>query len=154
MKFISYGPGETADFGQKLAAFLRAGDCLCLFGDLGAGKTLLVQGIAAGLGVESDVTSPTFTVLNVYDAPVPVYHFDLYRLNYQEELFDIGFDEYATGEGIALVEWPDKFLDAMPESRLDLKLTRGDNDDERTITIIAHGSRYQELIEELKQRCS
>jgi len=132
---------------------LQEGSVLCLIGDLGAGKTLLVQGIAQGLGLNEEITSPTFTVMNVYEGTIPVYHFDLYRLESPEQLVDIGFDEYTNAGGIAIIEWPDKFPGFMPDSYLRIELIKtGDND--RLIKVSPQGAHHHLLYEELKQACS
>lgn len=145
-------PEDTKRLGQKLASLIKAGDVITLTGDLGAGKTLLVQGIASALGIDiADVTSPTYTILNVYDARVlPIYHFDLYRLEEAEALYDVGFDEYINGEGLSLVEWADKFPTSMPEELLQIKIERGVDQSERLLTITPIGERYRKLCEELK----
>lgn len=157
LEYKTAAPEETWRFGQKLAKVLRPGDVICLSGNLGAGKTLLSQGIAAGLEVTDAVNSPTFTVLNVYQGQtvdkhdVPIYHFDLYRLEHPAELADIGFDHYVEADGIAIIEWPEKFLEFLPAERLWLTLAAGEAAGERVIGIQAEGTRYQELCEELKQ---
>lgn len=138
----------TAAFGRRLATLLTDGDVLCLSGDLGAGKTALAKGVAAGLGVAEEVTSPTFTILQVYESGrLPVYHFDLYRLESPEELWNIGFDEYA-GKGVTVIEWADKFAAAMPEERLWLEMRTGAAG-ERLITLSPAGARHRKLCEEL-----
>lgn len=148
---------ETYKFGQKLAQYLKAGDVICLSGNLGAGKTLLSQGIAAGLEVNDVVGSPTFTVLNVYDAhtalgqELSIYHFDLYRLEHPSELEDVGFDHYVEADGIAIIEWPEKFREFLPQEHLWLTIEYGNLPDERLINFKAAGKRYQTLCEELKQ---
>lgn len=145
-------PETTFGLGRDLAGLLAAGDVICMSGDLGAGKTLLVQGIAAGLGLEDEVTSPTFPVLQVYESsPVPLYHFDLYRLDKASELVDVGFYEYVYRDGIAIIEWADKFAAEMPEERLWLELTVGESDQERRIAATPRGDRYEKLCEELKK---
>ena len=102
---ITHSPGESRAFGERLAHQLRAGDVLLLLGNLGAGKSELTRGIARGLGVTDTVTSPSFTILNVYeDGRVPLYHFDWYRLQSAEELYEMGMDEYLGGDGVAVVE--------------------------------------------------
>jgi tRNA threonylcarbamoyladenosine biosynthesis protein TsaE len=118
MEIVSTAPEQSFSFGRQLGQLLQEGSVLCLIGDLGAGKTLLVQGIAQGLGLNEEITSPTFTVMNVYEGTIPVYHFDLYRLESPEQLVDIGFDEYTNAGGIAIIEWPDKFPGFMPDSYL------------------------------------
>ena len=129
-------PNETRVLGKRLASLLREGDVLLLFGDLGAGKSEMTRGIAEGLGVRSTVTSPSFTILNVYDEGcVPLYHFDWYRLESAEELYEMGMDEYLGGDGIAVVEWPSQCPEAIPEAYLAVKLEPvGENEREITLT--------------------
>ena len=120
----THSPAETRALGEQLARQLCPGDVLCLWGDLGAGKSELTRGIAAGLGVTAPVTSPSFTIMNVYgEGRLPLYHFDWYRLESSEELYEMGMDEYLGGDGVAVVEWPGVCPDAMPETRLDIELT-------------------------------
>ncbi|WP_371367925.1 tRNA threonylcarbamoyladenosine biosynthesis protein TsaE [Sporomusa rhizae] len=148
---------ETYAFGQNLAKLLKAGDVLCLSGNLGTGKTLLSQGIANGLKVVEAATSPTFTVLNVYEGmtekgqELSIYHFDLYRLEHPSELADIGFDHYVEANGVAIIEWPEKFAEFLPENRLWITIKYGETANERVIHAKADGSRYTEFCEELKQ---
>ena len=116
-------PAETRALGCRLAARLRPGDVLLLLGDLGAGKSELTRGIARGLGITSPVASPSFTILNVYDeGKIPLYHFDWYRLNSAEELFEMGMDEYLGGDGVAVVEWPSRCPEAVPETYLEVRI--------------------------------
>jgi tRNA threonylcarbamoyladenosine biosynthesis protein TsaE len=151
MLFTTNNPGETFQFGEKLAKGLVAGDAICLSGDLGAGKTLFVQGIAAGLGVAEGVTSPTFTILQIYDTGrVPIHHFDLYRLDVADQLLDIGFEEYVSSDSVALIEWADKFTTQMPAECLWIELRKGSAAQERVIAISPCGARYRELCEELE----
>lgn len=153
MEIVSTAPEQSFSFGRQLGQLLQEGSVLCLIGDLGAGKTLLVQGIAQGLGLNEEITSPTFTVMNVYEGIIPVYHFDLYRLESPEQLVDIGFDEYTNAGGIAIIEWPDKFPGFMPDSYLRIELIKtGDND--RLIKVSPQGAHHHLLYEELKQACS
>ncbi len=120
----THSPEETRAFGAKLARQLAAGDVLCLWGDLGAGKSEFTRGLAVGLGVAGPVTSPSFTILNVYeDGRLPLYHFDWYRLNSAEELYELGMDEYLTGDGICVVEWPGVCPGVLPTTRLDVAIT-------------------------------
>ena len=114
---------ETRELGKRLAVQLKAGDVILLEGDLGAGKSELARGVAKGLGVQETVTSPSFTILNVYESGrVPLYHFDWYRLESEEELYELGMDEYLGGDGIALVEWPERCPEAIPEDHLLIRL--------------------------------
>lgn len=149
LQITTYSARETYEFGNRLAQLLHPGDVIGLIGTLGAGKTLLVQGIVAGLGVADQAISPTFTIMNVYDGKVPVYHFDLYRLDQANQLFDIGFDEYVGSQGISLIEWADKFPGQMPKEYLWIEL-RPEGADSRVIHVTAVGFRYQQMIEELK----
>lgn len=145
------GPADTFALGRALGELLTAGDILCLAGDLGAGKTLLIQGLAAGLGVADDVTSPTFAILQVYETGrVPVYHFDLYRLEREAELDDIGFAHYTGGDGVAVIEWADRFAAAMPDERLWVEIHPGPGETDRVIRLAPAGGRYLRLCEELR----
>ncbi len=135
---VTHAPEETAALAERLGAAAEAGTVLCLVGDLGAGKTLFTQGFAKGLGVTEDVTSPTFALMNQYMGRLPVTHFDLYRLEREEELDEIGFYEFAEDDrSVVLIEWADKFPDAMPEPHIRLTIQRGEGDDERELTFSA-----------------
>ena len=131
---------ETRRLGERLAGVLRPGDTVLLTGDLGAGKSELARGVARGLGVTETVTSPSFTILNVYESGrVPFYHFDWYRLESEDELYELGMDEYLGGDGIALVEWPERCRDAVPSDCLKLKLTvTGENSREITAETVGN----------------
>ena len=136
---ITHSPMETRAFGARLARSLRAGDVLLLEGDLGAGKSELTRGIAAGLGIDDPVPSPSFTILNVYETGrLPLYHFDWYRLREAEELFELGMDEYLGGDGVAVVEWPSRCPEAVPPTCLVIRLTALD-EDIREITLKPEG---------------
>jgi len=112
---ISHSPEETFEFGRKFAATVKRGDVLALAGDLGAGKTHLVKGLAAGLGIGSEVTSPTFTLIHEYEGGrFPLYHIDLYRLDTAQEALKIGLDEYLESAGVTVIEWADKFTEIIP----------------------------------------
>ncbi|MFY9213469.1 MAG: tRNA (adenosine(37)-N6)-threonylcarbamoyltransferase complex ATPase subunit type 1 TsaE [Tissierellaceae bacterium] len=144
------GLKETEDFGIKLGRLLEPGDIVCLNGELGAGKTTMTKSIGIGLGVEEYITSPTFTLINQYRGRMPVYHFDVYRLENVEELYDLGFDEYFFGNGVCIIEWAEKIEKMLPEDRLVIDIKNGKNIDERTLHISGHGPRYEELIKELE----
>ena len=150
-KWKTASPEETWKLAQRLGTLLRGKEVLCLSGDLGAGKTLFSQGLASGLGVAEDVTSPTFTLMNVYQSgKVEMYHFDLYRLEDASQLWDIDFYTYVEGRGIALIEWPDAFWEEMPAEHLRIYLRCGAAQDERELELEPHGEGYQRLCEELK----
>ncbi len=131
---------ETRRLGERLAGVLRPGDTVLLTGDLGAGKSELARGVARGLGVTETVTSPSFTILNVYESGrVPFYHFAWYRLESEDELYELGMDEYLGGDGIAMVEWPERCRDAVPSDCLKLKLTvTGENSREITAETVGN----------------
>lgn len=115
---ITTGPEETRELGCCFGKIAVAGLIVLLAGDLGAGKTCFAQGVAKGLGVPGDspVTSPTYTLLNIHQGRLPLYHFDLYRLSQVDDLADLGYDEFAEGGGITLVEWADRMNDALSAS--------------------------------------
>lgn len=129
---VTHSAAETRELGQRLAKELKAGDVVLLEGELGAGKSELARGAAKGLGVQETVTSPSFTILNVYESgQVPLYHFDWYRLESSEELYELGMDEYLGGDGIALVEWPGRCPDAVPAAHLLIRITAEDENTRR-----------------------
>ncbi|MEG6520489.1 tRNA (adenosine(37)-N6)-threonylcarbamoyltransferase complex ATPase subunit type 1 TsaE [Desulfotomaculum sp. 1211_IL3151] len=152
----THSPEETKLLGEKLAAFLMAGDILCLNGDLGAGKTAFSQGVAKGLGISNTVTSPTFTLINEYEGRLPLYHFDVYRLGGPEDMEDLGYEDYFYGQGVCLVEWAERVKEVLPGERLNINLFRGSNAESvRSICFEPVGSRYLQLVEELtKLVCS
>ena len=126
---VTNSASETRELGARLAEKLKAGDVILLEGELGAGKSELARGVARGLGVQETVTSPSFTILNVYESGrIPLYHFDWYRLESEEELYELGMDEYLGGAGIALVEWPGRCPDAVPADCIRIRITPGGGD--------------------------
>ncbi|XHR28783.1 MAG: tRNA (adenosine(37)-N6)-threonylcarbamoyltransferase complex ATPase subunit type 1 TsaE [Chthoniobacteraceae bacterium] len=132
---ISHHPQETLELGRALAAELRRGDVLALAGDLGAGKTHFTKGLAEGLGVEADVTSPTFTLVHEYPGGrLPLVHIDLYRLEEPTEVLGIGLDDYLFGDGVTVIEWADKFEALMPPDVRWIRFQVLEGDD-REITI-------------------
>ena len=135
MLTVTNSAAETRELGEQLAKRLEPGDVVLLRGDLGAGKSELTRGIARGLGVRETVTSPSFTILNVYESGrCPLYHFDWYRLESADELYELGLDEYIGGDGIAVVEWPERCPEVVPERfvRIDIRAT---GDETREIAI-------------------
>ena len=123
---------ETESFGRALAEELKAGDVLALIGDLGTGKTALTRYIAKGLGIDERITSPTFTIVKEYtEGRLPLYHFDVYRVRDEDELFNIGIEEYFFGSGICIVEWADLILDILPENAKFIYLEYGKDEGER-----------------------
>lgn len=154
MQVKTLSPEQTYAFGQRLSSYLADGIVLCLEGDLGAGKTLFVQGIAKGLNVSEEVTSPTFTIMNMYQGDKTIYHFDLYRLELPEELQDIGFYEYTQQtDEVIILEWPDKFPTELPEEYVWITISRGLDEDQRIFDIRLQGVKYKRIYEELKKSC-
>lgn len=131
MEWQSASSAETWAIGRQLGGQLAPGAILCLFGDLGAGKTTLVKGIAEGLHGQgmAEVTSPTFTYLNIYAGAIPLYHFDLYRLRDADEFLSMGFEEFLHAGGVCCVEWSEKIKPLIPAEALHVTLTHqgGDN---------------------------
>lgn len=115
--FISNSAEETESFGRQFAGNVKSGDVLALTGDLGAGKTQFVKGLVAGLGATTGATSPTFTLLHEYSGgPLPIYHFDFFRIKDGQEVERLGLDEYFSGQGVSVIEWADRFPDVIPEN--------------------------------------
>ena len=151
MIFYSDSEEKTEKLGEEFAKDLHKNSVVAFYGDLGAGKTLMSRGISLALGVaEDEVTSPTFAIMNVYEGEeLEVRHFDLYRLNRAEELEDIGFDEYAGGEGVTLIEWAELFPDQLPEEYMQVTLLLDGAG--RKAVLTPKGERYEELLQEVKQ---
>lgn len=141
-------PEETSYWGTLIGKHAVEGLVVCLWGDLGAGKTQLAKGVAQGLGITEHVTSPTFTLINEYQGLLPLYHMDLYRLGDADEAYDLGLEEYFFGRGISLVEWPERIDGFLPEERLDLQLVKLD-EDKRRLEFLPRGSVPEGLVKEL-----
>ena len=149
---VSESPEATWSVGEFVGKRLKAGMVLCLTGDSGAGKTLFTKGVAAGLGVKEDVTSPSFTLMNLYDGRLPVAHLDLYRLDDEGDLDEIGFYEYADEPvGVAIIEWADKFPEALPPHHLSVVLSPGKNLEERRLSFTARGDGYEGILAALEE---
>lgn len=143
---ITKTPEETMAIAEKLGKKISAGDIICLFGDLGAGKTTFVKGLAKGLKFNSQkVKSPTFVLMNIYEGRLSIYHFDLYRIEENAELTMIGYDEFLYGDGVAVIEWAERLNTLMPKERLDIELTHKKLE-ERMIKMTARGKRYETFI--------
>jgi len=125
---------ETESVGEVFAKSLEAGAVVAMYGDLGAGKTAFVRGMARGLGSEARVTSPTFTIVNEYPGRLPLFHFDMYRLASSDELFDIGWEDYLSRDGVCVVEWSENVSDAFDGSETEIRIERLD-ETSRRITI-------------------
>lgn len=146
-------PTKTFELAKRFAGYLPLGTVLALTGDLGAGKTVFAQGIAAGLGVTAHVTSPTFTIVNEYRGRIPFYHIDAYRLEDESEIFEFGFEEYFFAPAVTLVEWPQQIEAVLPEELIRITIDSGwqDTGEYRMITMTSQGDRYTKLLEEFAQ---
>lgn len=146
MIFRTRSEEVTRSLGHVLAHVVRAGDVLLLSGDLGAGKTALVKGIAAGLAVSEPITSPTFNILLVHEGALPLYHMDLYRLDHADQLEDIDYFGTLEADGLTCVEWGDKFPEAAPDEYVSVDIAITD-DTERELHVEGAGPRGAELAE-------
>ena len=115
MEFESNSYEETQKFAEEFSKTLKAGDVLCMYGDLGVGKTAFVQGLAKGLGIDEPITSPTFTIVNEYSGRLPLYHFDVYRIADVEEMYELDCEGYFYGDGVCLIEWASQIRDILPD---------------------------------------
>lgn len=146
-EFITNSTDETLDLARRLSEILGKGDVVTLEGDLGAGKTTLTKGLAAGLGIKRNVNSPTFTIIKEYNGGrLPLYHMDVYRVADSEE--DLGFDEYFQGDGITVVEWAHLIQEQLPSERLAIEISYV-SESAREISFIPFGSYYVDICKEL-----
>ncbi len=150
LDLISHSVEQTRRIGARLATLLRPGDVLLLEGQLGAGKTAFTQGVAAGLNIRDYVNSPTFVLVNEYPGDLPLNHIDLYRLDDPRQAIDIGIEDYIGGDGITVIEWPERGGEFMPDERLHIRLTYL-SETKRTIRFTATGRRYVALLTQFKQ---
>ncbi len=136
MEFVTHSREETEALGARLADALAEGRVVAFTGDLGAGKTAFVSGMARALGVEERVTSPTFTIVNEYEGGrLPLFHFDMYRLDSADELFHIGWEDYLARGGVCAVEWSENVAGAIEPDAVRVSILRGGRDNDRIITI-------------------
>ena len=144
MQITTHSADETQALGQKLASRLAPGDVIAYFGDLGAGKTAFTRGLAQGLGITDPVTSPTYTIVNEYlSGRIPLFHFDMYRLSSSDELFDIGWEDYLSRDGVCAVEWSENVEDALQDAIRVTIEKDADEPDTRHITITG-GPRFED----------
>ncbi len=145
MKFHTGSVEKTVELGERLGRVLQRGDTVCLTGGLGTGKTAFAGGIARALGIGGYITSPTFTIVNEYDGRLPLYHLDVYRISDAGEMFEIGYDEYISGNGITVIEWAELIKEILPDERIDVHIEKDDvhKVGSRLITIQFHGQRME-----------
>ena len=142
MKIETFSAEETYKIGEQMGREAKAGDVICLIGDLGVGKTVFTQGLAAGLGITEPVNSPTFTIVQVYEeGRLPLYHFDVYRIGDIEEMDEIGYEDYFYGEGVCLIEWAGLIRELLPDRRTIIRIEKDleKGFDYRKITIESEG---------------
>ncbi|MDP4092473.1 MAG: tRNA (adenosine(37)-N6)-threonylcarbamoyltransferase complex ATPase subunit type 1 TsaE [Bacillota bacterium] len=147
---------ETEVFAEKLGEILNPGDIICLTGNLGAGKTAFTRGLAKALGINNHITSPTFTIVNEYEAEIPLYHFDVYRISSPDDMFEIGFEEYLYGDGVSVIEWADLIYDILPLESINVRIdiSSRTNTEERVIEVEFKGNRYLGYEEKLLDKWS
>lgn len=145
LTFIIENENEMKDFGHVLGKILSEGDVVCLSGDLGAGKTTLTKAIAIGLEIEDYVTSPSYTIVNEYQGRLNLYHFDVYRINDVEEMYELGYEEYFFGSGVCIIEWAGMVEDLLPEKRIWIEIYQGDTLEKRKVLIQAQAETMASL---------
>lgn len=151
MRITTRSARETLRLGKQLTRYLLPGDIVCLFGELGSGKTVLTKGIASGLGIaRAAVVSPSFVLVRPYAARIPLYHFDLYRLKSPEDILGLGFEEYLYADGITVIEWADRLKYLLPRECLKVRLTVS-RDTSRRIDITPAGKRHAKLTRSLQK---
>ena len=123
MKFVTSSPEETVALGKKIGGMLKNGDVIAMQGTLAAGKTTITKGIAAALGIEDTITSPTFCLISEYHGKMPLYHMDVYRLNGAEDFAELGTDDMIYGNGVSIIEWSEKIMTELPRKTILLRIT-------------------------------
>lgn len=146
---IVHDAATTTALGRAMGAVAQAGDLVCLWGELGAGKTHLAKAFGAGLGVTETITSPSFVLMAEYEGRLPLFHVDPYRLTRADDALQGGLLDERQSSGVTLVEWPERLGDALPLDRLDVRI-EGTGDDERTITMVAWTDRYLRYLEAVR----
>ena len=150
LECVTASPEETRRLGEAVGALLSGGEMILLSGDLGAGKTTFVQGLARGMGIEDPVTSPTFTLIQEYGSDARrLIHVDPYRLASEEELVGIGYEDYLESDATMAVEWSERLGSLAPMERLEVQFDRLDGD-YRRVALVPHGDRYAQIVEQVK----
>jgi len=142
MIYDSNSPEQTAEIAREFAGGLKAGDVICLNGDLGVGKTVFVQSLAKALGINDYINSPTFTIVNQYEGDLPLYHFDVYRIADCDEMYEIGYEEYVYGDGVSVIEWAQNIKEILPEKRYEITIEKNydKGEDYRSVRIENRGA--------------
>lgn len=149
--FFTCAENETEKLGLSIGKLAWPGMIILLKGDLGVGKTVLTRGICRGLGIDEPITSPTYTLIHEYYGRLPLYHFDIYRLGSAEEMYDLGYEEFFDGQGVTVVEWPERMEDLGPDEYLEITIERVsiEEQDKRLIKLKSMGKKYETLEEKL-----
>lgn len=152
LQFETASPDETEQLGARLGSQLRSGDVVTLVGELGGGKTCFVRGVVQGAcpACADQVASPTYALMHHYDCPVAIYHYDCYRLSGADDALEIGLIDQLNGNGICLVEWPERISSELPADHLEIRFSHA-GDDHRRISFLPHGFRARELAAQLAQ---
>ncbi|HHT9117044.1 MAG TPA: tRNA (adenosine(37)-N6)-threonylcarbamoyltransferase complex ATPase subunit type 1 TsaE [Candidatus Hypogeohydataceae bacterium YC38] len=147
----THSPEDTMRLGQRIGSLLEPGDVIALFGSLGSGKTTLVKGIGLGLGMKDsrEVRSASFLIIAEYKARIPIYHFDAYRLDGPEDMYNLGCDELFWGDGVSIVEWADRVEGSLPEEYLEVSLSI-ESPNSRRVEVSSHGKRYERIVRGLE----
>jgi len=148
LTIITKSPEETKNIGKEVGKIVIPGDLLAFYGELGAGKTCFIQGISQELEVKDYVTSPSFTIINEYQGKIPIYHFDLFRLNNAEEILELGYQEYFYGEGLTVIEWAEKIEQLLPKEYLKIDIKFKDFY-KRIISFTPQGHKFDNFLKEL-----
>jgi len=148
MKIIANNLKDTEKLGRIIAKCAEKGTVICLDGELGAGKTSLARFIAKELGVKDYIVSPTFTIIKEYEGRLPFYHMDVYRIDSEDDMYDLGYDEYIYSEGVTVIEWSKLIEGILPEERIKIEIKRI-NDTKREINIDGKGFIFEKLVSEL-----
>ena len=143
-KITAYSEDDTIELAQNIESEKFPNMVICLYGDLGSGKTLFTKAFAKANGIMDNITSPTFTIIKEYEGELKLFHMDVYRLSDIKQ--DIGIEEYFTKRGVTIIEWADLIEDILPKNRLDIKIKIID-EDTRQFVITPHGSKYEDLCE-------
>ena len=153
-EIYTYSEKDTEKLGKKIGSLAWPGMIILLKGDLGTGKTVLTRGIARGLGIEEPITSPTYTLIHQYYGRLSLYHFDIYRLGGAEEMYDLGYEEFFYGEGVSVVEWPERMEDLGPDEYLEITIEKTplQGEDKRVIKVNPVGRMYEKFEKDLMDR--
>lgn len=135
MRIVTNSPAETEALGERIASCLSGGEVLALFGPMGMGKTAFTRGIARGLGVRGEVSSPTFALVHEHEGTVPLYHFDMYRVTSWDDLYSTGFFDYLESDGVLVIEWSENIEGALPENAVKITVSSGETENQRIFEI-------------------